>query len=193
MQAIRHKLFGKGTIISKELKEIGSYITVRFESNGKESRFAIPESFMTGLLITEGNLTDEVKAAIEAKNKAEKAAREARAAISISCVRSSRASGTHTWEVVVSNADRMVRDDYEAYLINEDYTEITPNGAPSTVPQYMRAIESVLEEEHLTWSALEPQISHIVSLYGEGGVKEAIGNKQHKTVINALKRFEEFC
>ena len=193
MQTIKHKLFVPGTVIRKELKEIGSYITVRFESNGMESRFAIPESFMTGLLIAEGDLKEEVEAAIEAKNKAEAAAREARGAVSVSSVRSSRTSGTHTWKVVVSNADKMVREDYEAYLINEDYTEITPKGAPSTIPQYMRAIESVLEEEHLTWSALEPQISHLVALYGDGGAKEVIGNKQHKTVINALKRFEEFC
>ena len=50
MMTIKHKLFGEGTIVAQEVKEIGSYITVHFD-NGREARFAIPESFETGMII----------------------------------------------------------------------------------------------------------------------------------------------
>jgi hypothetical protein len=192
METIKHKLFGEGTIIAQEKQEIGSYITVRFES-GSESRFAIPESFETGMIIAEGSLKDEVDAAIADRNERTRVALASRVEAASSAARGNRSSASGTGATVVSVADKMVKDAYEAYLINEEYAELTPKGAPSTVPQYVRAVESVLEEEHLTWSSLATHIARIVSLYDEGGAKEFEGNYGHKTVINSLRRFEEFC
>lgn len=192
MKTIRHKLFGKGTIVAQEFRDIGSYITVRFES-GRESRFAIPESFSTGMIIAEGTLKNEVDAAIADKNERERIVRESRAVIHPTSVRGYRAPRYRTGAAVLTAGDKMVRDAYESYLVSEAYAELTPKGAPSTVPQYVRAVESVLEEEHLTWSSLTAHIARIVSLYDEGGVKEFEGKRGHKTVINSLRRFEEFC
>lgn len=198
MQTIRHKHFGQGTVIRKELKENGSYIAVRFDTSGKESVFAIPESFETGLLFADGELKAEVDSAIAAKREAERVALEAEkerlnAKVATSYPDASGTYRTQSGNAVISSVDRTVRDAYEAYLINKGYSVSTPGGAPSTVMEYSRAVNSVLEEEHLTWSALKPQITRIIALYGEGGAKELEGNRQHKTVINSLKRFEEFC
>ena len=192
MMTIKHKLFGEGTIVAQEVKEIGSYITVHFD-NGREARFAIPESFKTGMIIAEGALKNEVDTAIADKNERARAARASRVEIAPTTVRCRRSSACGVGSAVISTADKMVKDAYEAYLINEEYTELTPKGAPSTVPQYVRAVESVLEEEHLTWSSLTAHIARIVSLYDEGGAKEFEGSRGHKTVINSLRRFEEFC
>ena len=192
MQTIVHKLFGKGIIINKEHREIGSNITVRFES-GRESRFAVPESFATGMIIAEGTLKNEVDAAIADKNERERVARASRVATISSPVHGYRSPRYSTGEAALTTNDKMVRDAYESYLVSEAYAELTPKGAPSTVPQYVRAVESVLEEEHLTWSSLTAHIARIVSLYDEGGVKEFEGSRGHKTVINSLRRFEEFC
>ena len=193
MQTIKHKLWGHGTIINKEAKEIGAYITVRFDASGKESRFSIPESFQTGLIVAEGDLKEEVESSIQAKNEAEQAAREARIALPISDVHTHvRSSATSAWKTIVTGLDRVIMEEYEAYLLQKGYAGITPSGALSTVPQYLKAVNSVLIEEHLTWSTLESQIAEIVTLYGKGGLKESIGNYQHKTTINALKRFQEF-
>ena len=187
-----HKIFGEGTVVAQEMKEIGSYITVRFES-GRESRFVIPESFETGMIVADEILGDEVKAAIAVKNERERIARESRVVIHSAPARGYRSSGYRTEGVALSAGDKLVRDAYESYLIREKYTELTPKGAPSTVPQYVKAVESVLEGEHLTWSSLPSHIARIVSLYDEGGVKEFEGSRGHKTVINSLRRFEEFC
>ena len=193
MQTVKHKFWGTGIVINKEVKENGTYITVRFDKSGKEMRCSIPLSFQTDVLVAEGDLKEEVDIAIQAKKAAEQAAREARVAHTTSSGHGIRSFGSSAWATIVNSSDTQAKDAYEAYLINKGYADITIHGAPSTVPQYVRAVESVLQEEHLTWSTLKSQIATMVALYGEGGAKEELGNRQHKTIINALKRFEEFC
>ena len=78
------------------------------------------------------------------------------------------------------------------YLLKQGYPEFTPSGTPSTAPQYVGAVKRVLQAEGMTWDAAAEQIGALVTTYGVGGEKEEEGNKGHKTVINALKRFQEF-
>ena len=85
-----------------------------------------------------------------------------------------------------------IEEEFERFLIKSGYSEITPSGLPSTVYSYTKAVNSILEEEHLTWSELVNQISHIIPLYSQGGAKEDIGNKSNQIYINALHRFEDF-
>jgi|GEM_PF-2041454 len=193
MQTVRHELFGCGSVIGKESKGNSTYITVRFYESGKEMRFAIPESFESGFIEAGGDLKDEVEAAIQARNEARRIVHEALVAATPSTPRRFRTSGMSAGSAVVNSSDAATRDDYEAYLIHKGYAEVTRKGAPSTVFQYIKSVDSVLEEEHLTWSTLKPQLPGILSLYAEGGAKEALGSRQHYTVINALKRFSEFA
>lgn len=85
-----------------------------------------------------------------------------------------------------------MKERFEAYLINQGYALVTPRGRPSTVYSYQNCIDKVCEWEHKTWIGLAANIGPVVALYDVGGLKEDYGNKSHKAVINALKRFKEF-
>ena len=81
MNAVKHKSWGNGTIVKREIyingvytevKEGGNYITARFD-DGKEIRFGIPRSFETGMLEALGDLKEEVdNAAVEMQRKHKK-------------------------------------------------------------------------------------------------------------------------
>ena len=81
---------------------------------------------------------------------------------------------------------------FKTYLTNQGYKTKTPNGAPSTVDSYAKAVGKVVERENTDWPTLGKNISGIVKKYGPGGKEEDFGNKSHSTCINALRRFEEF-
>ena len=191
MQTVKHKVFGMGEVINREDKENGSYITVRFE-NGRESRFAIPESFAAGMIIAEGALKDQVEAAI-AEKKAREQARldqlKATSAVAATSTPSNRHGRTPATPVPVRGSIEIA---FEKYLVNAGYCEYTDAGNPSTVFSYIHAIKKVLEEEGLSWHTLQSNIENIVPIYDVGGSKQHIGAKSNCTVINALKRFNEF-
>ena len=85
-----------------------------------------------------------------------------------------------------------IAESYEEYLIKAGYSLETDSGNPSTVYAYANAVQSVIDEEGITWNTLQTNISTIVKKYDIGGAKETFGCKSNKTVINALRRFEEF-
>lgn len=180
MEMIRHNTFGIGEVISKEIVGGFTFLNVRFES-GKEMRFGIPQSFETGALEPLGALKDEVDQAI-----ADRMVRlSTPAPTKTPTAPAKKASARHTPSCPTATA-------FEVYLITEGYKIETDSGNPSTVYSYINAVESVLEEEGFSWDALKNHISATVSKYDVGGAKELFGAKSNKTVINALKRFEEF-
>ena len=85
-----------------------------------------------------------------------------------------------------------MRDQFQRYLIEIRYSVTTPSGNPSTVYAYLKAIDSVCEWERLTWDGLAGNIGSIVCQYDVGGKKADLGSKSHRTVINALRRFQDF-
>lgn len=191
MQTVKHKMFGMGEVINREVKENRMYITVKFE-NGKEMRCAIPDSFTLGIMVAEGNLKEEVDAAI-AEKKARGAARleqlNATSALVATTTSSNRHGRTPATPVTVRGSIEIA---FEEYLVNAGYCEYTATGNPSTVFSYIHAIKKVLEEEGLSWHTLQHDIENIVPIYDVGGSKQHIGAKSNCTVINALKRFREF-
>ena len=191
MQTVNHKIYGVGEVINKETTENSSYITVKFES-GKEARFSIPDSFTLGVMEANGDLKDEVDAAISEK-RAREAARlkelKAASAVVATVAPSHRHGRTPTTPVTVKGSTELA---FEEYLVNAGYCEYTASGNPSTVFSYIHAIKKVLEEEGLSWYALQNDIKNIVPIYDIGGVKQHIGAHSNYTVINALKRFAEF-
>ena len=191
MQTVNHKIYGVGEVINRERREIGAYITVRFK-NEKEIRLAIPESFEIGVVSAEGDLKDDVEAAIATKRAYEqKRLEERRAAIAAAAASapSVRHGRTPTTPVTVKGSIELA---FEEYLVNAGYCEYTASGNPSTVFSYIHAIKKVLEEEGLSWYTLQNNIDSIVSIYDIGGAKQHIGAHSNYTVINALKRFQEF-
>ena len=191
MQTVNHKIYGVGEVINKETTGNGIYITVKFES-GKEARFSIPDSFTLGIMVANGDLKEEVDAAI-AEKKAREAARleelKAASAVVAAVAPSHRHGRTPATPVIVRES---IERAFEEYLVNAGYCEYTASGNPSTVFSYIHAIKKVLEEEGLSWHSLQSDIENIVPIYDVGGTKQHIGAKSNCTVINALKRFREF-
>lgn len=191
MSRVNHKIFGVGEVIGREISNDTILITVRFE-NGKESIFSIPESFMLGVMAAEGSLKEEVETAIAEKKLREQERLQSICTTTVvsrsgsNCIRGRKSAKP----VAVKGA---IETAYETFLIKAGYETETPGGAPSTVYSYSGAIaRHVLEEEHMTWESLQYNIGDIVKKYDVGGSKEHIGIKSNKTVINALKRFNEF-
>ena len=191
VQTVKHKTYGVGEVVGREDKENGTYLTVRF-NNGTELKLGIPKSFETGIVTAEGSLREEVEAAIAAKRAREQARLEeikAASAVIAPVAPSHRHGRTPTTPVMVKGSIELA---FEEYLVNAGYSEYTVSGNLSTVFSYIRAIKKVLEEEGLSWCSLQSNIDNIVSLYDIGGEKQHLGAKSKCTVINALKRFQEF-
>lgn len=189
MQTVRHKTYGCGEVIGKT----GTVITVRFEDGG-EKRFSIPESFIIGALVTEGSLKEEVERAIADKKARDEARRkEALAAVApISSTHHGATRGRSKKHPVSVTVKSTIEAAYEEYLIKAGYKIETDSGYQSTVPQYVRAVNSVLDIEGMSWSSLKSRIGEIVAKYDVGGAMESFGKKSMSTPINALKRFSEF-
>ena len=194
MYTVTHKTFGRGEVINRELTENNIYFTVKFDS-GKVSRFAL-ESFESGFLTAEGGLIDEVDTAIREKLERETERRNAERALRrLEAARPSQrtpGSRSRTRRSVVSIPAGPIEEAFEAYLINEGYKVETDSGNPSTVYSYINGINTVLDEEGISWTVLKRDIGDIIEMYDEGGLKSDIGNKSNKTIINALRRFDEF-
>lgn len=179
MDFVKHKMFGIGQVVSRE----GNYITVKFDNIG-EKKFIIPKSFQLGILTAEGNLKNEIDAAIKENKKTNS---EIKNGYIKSQNTDNRLKKTVKIEVVGK-----IATDYEAYLIKKGYKKETETGLPSTVYAYIKAVDFVLNEENLSWTALVDKINIIIRKYDIGGEKEHLGNKSNKTVINALKRFRDY-
>jgi hypothetical protein len=82
---------------------------------------------------------------------------------------------------------------FETYLIKEGYSEYTPSGHPSTVYDYGKRVENICEKESISILKLAENIDFYVSKYDTYGSEAEYGNKSHRAIINALKRFQDFC
>jgi hypothetical protein len=192
MLTIQHKMYGEGKVINKEMKENDIILTAQF-GDGSERRFAA-ESFRLGFVSADGELKNEIDGVIAAQQAAVTAWRNsvsaaAPAPVVTAPVTSARHGRTPKRKVTAKGP---IQEQYEMYLEAADYSVIGISGNDSTVPQYSRAVEKVVEREGLSWSQLSNDIANIVQKYDKDGAEEDFGNRGNKTVINALKRFQEF-
>ena len=191
MSVVKHKNFGIGNIVGRVEKENITYIIVEFP-NGRECKFAIPESFEIGLVTAEGDLKDEIDRAIaERESLKNKIAQTTQSSCSTNASANGRRTSVRRTRTCVNINDSIARE-FEDYLIRAGYKEETASGNPSTVMSYVKGIAKVLEEEGISWGSLKINITSIIPVYDVGGEKELIGAKSNSTVINALRRFEEF-
>ena len=192
MLTIQHKMYGEGKVINKEMKENDIILTVQF-GDGSERRFAA-ESCRLGFVSAEGVLKEEIDVVIAAQQAAKTAWRNSiNAAAPAPVVTTPASSGRHgrtpTRKVAAKGS---IQEQYEMYLEAAGYPVVGISGNVSTVPQYSRAVEKVVEREGLNWNQLKNDIDNIVKKYDKNGSEEDYGNRGNKTVINALKRFGEF-
>jgi len=190
MSVIKHKFRGTAAIVGRD----GNRVRIRYDSDGYETELLIPDSFTLGIFEIDQELQHEVDLAVEEKKEAERikrAEREAelaQAAANSTGVKVNRTPKTPT-KIKIKGS---IESNFEKYLIASRYSVQTPSGAPSTVAEYIKAVDSVLDDEGLSWANLANHITRLVSLYGDGGAKEAIGKKRKSIKINALRRFEDF-
>lgn len=81
---------------------------------------------------------------------------------------------------------------FRDYLIKQGYKKYTPSGKNSTVYDYVLRVHRICEKENMTWHELAKNIDLIVQKYDTGGSMDKEGEKSHRAVINALKRYREF-
>lgn len=82
---------------------------------------------------------------------------------------------------------------FEKYLEQKGYSVVTPSGLKSTCHDYSQVrIPAVCNRERISIPQLIDNIDRIVSKYDQFGSEAEFGNKSHRSVINALKRFREF-
>lgn len=90
-------------------------------------------------------------------------------------------------EVVIS------LDSFRIWLEKQGYKRITTGGNPSTSYIYSKKnIPFVLNEERIALRELAENINYYIKDYDTGGIKEHLGGKSNRSVINALKRFKEY-
>ena len=181
-QTIIHKTLGIGQIINKETTGNYCYITAHF-NNGQDMRFSVPESFRLGIITADEALQEEVSQAIDAQKARLIASRPAKPAPA--GMFASRSANRST----INNP---ISAEFETFLVREGYSIESPSGHPSTVAQYLRSVDEVRAEEGLTWNDMITDICTIIPMYDFGGCKEDLGNRGHRTVVNALFRFKEY-
>lgn len=188
-----HKIHGKGKVIGRRFREIGAYITVKFE-DGKVMKMVIPDSFEKDCVDAQGALKEEVDKALAIKKElqenlaAERLAAQAVVASSPVVDKPKRIGRKPTKKLTLKST---LQIEYEEYLIAAGYPITGISGKISTVPQYSRGVEKVLEREGLTWNQLADDIYNIVKKYDKNGPEEDFGNRGNRRIINALYRFAE--
>lgn len=92
------------------------------------------------------------------------------------------------------NQNERILDEFEKYLESKGYSRVTPKGNKSTCFDYSKVrIPSVCKREGISVNELIRNIDGIIEKYDQFGEESDFGNKSHRAVINALKRFREFC
>ena len=192
MKTLKHKWLGTATIIRRE----GDRMTIKYDKSDSEVILKMPDSFVSGMFLIDDELQREVDAALEEKKEAARIEREAREAqraetqsTTITHRSGTRRSG-RTFTRVQLTGD--YEKDFESFMLKNGYSAKTENDTKSTVYAYVNSVKSVMSDEGLDWTSLVKQISSIASIYDIGGAKEAIGDRGNRTVINALRRFEDF-
>lgn len=161
MDMVKSKVFGMGKVINKEVNEKGTYLTVEFES-GRQGVFGVPGSFLTGALEAEGSFKEEVDKAIaerKALEIAEKERKKTETPASDESKKTVKPSKKSPGKVMPTGP---VAESYEESLIKAGYSLETDSGNPSTVYSYANAVQTVIDEEGITWNTLQTNISTIV-------------------------------
>lgn len=195
MARIEHKDWGIGEIISRD----GNRMMVRFNKVGKEMKMNIPKSFVLGIFEIDDELQKEVDDTLEAEREVARKEREAKEALRLqmkaeivhqnSRSTTKRTGNVYTKVTLTGNMEK----DFESFMRINGYSKKSLNGDKSTIYSYITSVKSIMKDEGLDWDTLYKQISSIVPMYDIGGKKEDIGNKSNNTIINALRRFEDFA
>lgn len=94
---------------------------------------------------------------------------------------------------IIQLSQNEILQEFKDYLKMEGYSEFTPTGLSSTVDDYANRINYIMYYESLVdIYELIKNLNGLIVEYDKGGSREEVGNKSHRAVFNALKRFSEF-
>ena len=98
-------------------------------------------------------------------------------------------TGKHDADVEASKIKQEIK-----YLKKQGYKEFTPNDAPSTISQYLKAIEKIIDLKNYIngWTDIAQNIDTLLVEFDDGGTFADFGTSSHRTPINALCRFKDF-
>lgn len=86
-----------------------------------------------------------------------------------------------------------MKEEFYNYLLDFGYKETTLTRRPSTIPQYVNAIDKIVRWECLeNWEQLIPHFPILLKKYETSGEKAHLVARGHRTIINALKSFVDF-
>ena len=190
-----HDKIGNGTAIGYCVREENTFLKVRF-SNGENREFVFPDQFVLHLKATEPEVQNQIKEIInDFLNPVKKREVEKKPINDYGFgYRYDLQDFPEHGQVDLQQREksRLLKARFNQYLILEGYRSKSLSGNPSTIPQYVSSVEKVCEREGCTWTLLASRIGIIVHRYDIGGREEEFGNLSHRTVVNALKRFQEF-
>lgn len=101
----------------------------------------------------------------------------------------------NTRKLEISNLNQVRKQNSSSKSIDPNFsfeTWLNPRYKASTVVNYHRWVRVVLEREGLIWDELTNKIGFIVMKYGIGGSEYEFGLKGKASVINALRRYQDF-
>lgn len=85
-----------------------------------------------------------------------------------------------------------IAKEYENYLVDKGYKQLTPSGNPSTVPQYVCAVDEIRQRENLEWCVLLSKADEVCARYDIGGSEQSFGERGHNTYRCAMRTFRDF-
>ena len=85
-----------------------------------------------------------------------------------------------------------ILENYRDYLIEKGYSDLTPQGKPSTATDYSKRVKRIIERENISINQFSNNIDLYVEDYGPEGNNSEYGKKSNNAYISALKQFKNF-
>ena len=85
-----------------------------------------------------------------------------------------------------------ILENYRDYLVEDGYSDLTPQGNPSTATDYSKRVKRIIERENISITQLSNNIDFYIEDYGPKGNNSEYGKKSNNAYISALKQFKKF-
>ena len=85
-----------------------------------------------------------------------------------------------------------ILENYRDYLVEKGYSDLTPQGKPSTATDYSKRVKKIVERENISITQLSNNIDSYIEDYGPTGNNSEYGKMSNEAPINALIQFKGF-
>lgn len=90
--------------------------------------------------------------------------------------------------------DVAMKKNFEQYLIDKGYKELTEKGKPSTVYDYPKRIDKISKHYNKDVYSIEDssELEKIIEELNKNGKNKELGNQSNRAVYSAMARYCEF-